>query len=265
MHSLRTFTALRAAAALTALALAASTGAQAADASASVQITGLSIVADSGVTLSWLPSSSFQSLYAESREAGGLGGNDLQEPASSAWATQAIQTSTGHASASASASASGLGGVLASASRALVNPLALPHSSASWLQQSGEFSLSGAGHVSLVVDYSVSVSAPTSDGSDTWAYGALTVSFGNLFSGLSQTELVSVFSADPLFNNGSPSGRLTLAADFAGPAQTGYYDLRLNAGASAVAAVPEPAHWALVLAGLATLALRQRRRQRSGH
>jgi len=245
------------------LALLASPAAQASDAVAT--ITGFSLLADPGLTLTWLPASSFQSLYAESREAGGLGGQQLQEPAPGAWAVTSVQTATAHAAASGNASDSGLGAVLASASSALGSPLALPNTGASWLQQSGEFSLSGAGRVTLLLDYVLSASAGATESADTWAYAGLTLAFGNLFGDLGSTQSLSLYSADLPGHSGEASGRLILSADFGGPDQTGFYDLRLNANASAVAAVPEPAHWALMLAGAAVLALRHQRHRRRSH
>jgi len=247
---------LRAAALAAAITLTASPAARAADATAAVQITGLSFATSAGIQLSWLPASRFVGLYAESREAGGLGGNSLQAPAPSAWADTGVQTATAHAAAAATTTAGALAGVQAAADRALIDPLAQPHTGAAWVLQSGEFTLSGAGHVTVVLDYTLAASAPTTDGSDTWAYAALTASLGNWGSGQSQLRSVEQWSFDQA---GPQAGRFTFELDVDGPQQTGAFDLRLNANASAVAAVPEPAHWLLMLAGLAAVGWRQQR------
>ena len=85
-----------------AAALALAAPAFAADAVASLQVTGLHISSSAGLQFNWLASSAYQTLFAESRDAGGLGGNNLAEPEPGfSWAAQAVSTSTDHATAAA--------------------------------------------------------------------------------------------------------------------------------------------------------------------
>ena len=57
------------------------------------------------------------------------------------------------------------------------------------------------------------------------------------------------------------SGSFTLTVDLAGPDDVGFYNLRGNAYASAVSAVPEPGTWAMMLLGLASVGAAARRKR----
>lgn len=254
------------AAATLAAGLLASTATLAADAGASVQVTNLQFSASNGLAVQWLPDSQYQSLFAESREAGGLGGNQLADPGpGSSWADQQLGTSTAHAAASAQAGANGLLAAAASASRSVFDPLAAqPHRGLSWAQQSGWFQLSGAGSLTITVAYQLSAAAPLGDGNDSFAGATLQLQAGNLdanSSGLAEDQL---WSFDLPGGSASRSGSLSLVVDISGPLDTGFYDLRANADVSAIASVPEPGGWALMALGLATLGALVRRQRRAG-
>ncbi len=252
------------AAALLAAGLVASAPALAADVSASVQVTGVHFSASNGLSFSWLAGSGYQALYAESREAGGLGGNDLAEPMpQDDWSSQSLSTSTAHASAGASASADGLLSSSASASRATaaVQP-AQPHTGNSWALQSGYFQLSGAGQLSIVVDYTLSVAAPLGDGQDSSALASLQLQAGNFDTGTSASDELQLWSFTLPTGSASQSGSLSLLVDISGPMDTGFYDLRANTDVSAVASVPEPGGWALMALGLASLGAMVHRQRR---
>ena len=252
---------LRALSIVAALALAAP--AYAADAAASLQVTGLHISSSAGLQFNWLASSAYQTLFAESRKAGGLGGNSLAEPDPVfSWADLSVSTSTGATTAAAQASAAGLVGLQASANRVFFDATALPHTGSARVQQAGEFTLSGAGQVTIVIDYQLSASAVLQDGGLTFAQSTLSMNAGNVQSGVGSSQQVALWSLDELGGTGSRSGQLSFVVDLAGPQDTGYYDLRGNLDVSAVAAVPEPANWAMLGSGLvAMLALARRRRQ----
>ncbi|MDT7838830.1 PEP-CTERM sorting domain-containing protein [Aquabacterium sp. OR-4] len=254
----------RLAAGLATLLIATTAPALAADSTASLQVTQLQFSTTPGLTLSWLDSLAFQSAFAESREAGGLGGNSLQEPAAlAAWADQALHTSTPHAAASAGLTAAGSTSLAASATRFTVQPLlSQPHTGQAWAQQAAGFTLSGAGQVTITVDYSLSVAAPLADDGHTWALAALTLNAGNLDTGLTLTEERSLGSATLPGGSGQSSGRISFVIDLENPQQAGWFDLRGNVDVSAAAAVPEPQTWALFALGLGTLLLAARRRQR---
>lgn len=261
-------TQLRIAAAALVAGLAAAAPAVAADASASVQITSLQFSASNGLTVQWLPGSFYQSLFAESREAGGLGGNDLADPApGTAWADQQLATAMPHAAASAQATAAGLLAVAGSASRSIFAPdpnAGQPHRALAWAQQSGWFQLSGAGTLGITVGYQIAAAAPLGDGLPTFAGATLQLQAGNLDAGSSGLAEDQLWSFDLPGGSASRSGTLSLVVDISDPLQIGYYDLRANADVSAVSSVPEPGGWALLALGLATVGALVRRQRRVG-
>lgn len=246
--------------------LLASQPAHAADASAGVQVTSVQFSASPGLSLQWLAGSLSQSLFAESREAGGLGGNQLADPGpGSSWADQQLSTATASAAAAATAAGSGQLGATASAFRRLFDPVAgQPHRGLSWAQQSGWFQLSGAGSLTITVAYQLATAAPLGDGNDSFAGATLQLQAGNLDAGRSDTADVQLWSYDLPSGSDSRSGSLSLVVDIADPLHTGFYDLRANAEVSAISSVPEPGGWALMALGLATLGALVRRQRRAG-
>ena len=256
----------RLAALAAALGLLAGAPALAADASASVQVTSLQFSTSGGLSLQWLPGSSFQALFAESREAGGLGGNDLAEPGSSdGWSDQSVSTAVAHAASTAQAGANGLLAAAASANRSIADPLyAQPHTGNSWVQQSGWFQLSGAGSLTVTVGYSLAAAAPLADGNDSFAGATLQLQAGNL--GLDSSGLAEdmLWSFELPGGSASRSGTLSLTVDLSDPLQIGFYDLRANADVSAIATVPEPGSWALMALGMLALGGLARRGRREG-
>lgn len=240
----------------------------AADASASVQITSLQFSAGSGLTVQWLPDSLYQSLFAESREAGGLGGNDLADPApGAAWADQQLATGMPHATAAAQATTAGLLAVAGSASRSILAPdpdAGQPHRGLAWAQQSGWFQLSGAGSLSISVGYQIAAAAPLGDGNGSFAGATLQLQAGNLDAGSSGLAEDQLWSFDLPAGSASRSGTLSLVVDISDPLQTGFYDLRANADVSAVSSVPEPGGWTMLALGLAALGALVRRQSRAG-
>ena len=256
------------AAAALAAGLVAGAPALAADATASVQVTRLQFTASNGLSVNWLSDSMFQSLFAESREAGGLGGNDLADPGfGSTWADQLLDTSTAHAAASAQAGANGLLAVAGSASRSLFSlDAGQSHRALAWANQAGWFQLSGAGSLQISLDYTIAATGPLGDGLGSFAGATLQLQAGNLDTASDGLAEDQVWSFDLPSSNGSDarSGTLSLLVDISDPLQTGYYDLRANVDVSAVSSVPEPGGWAMLALGLATLGALVRRQQRAG-
>ena len=244
----------------------ASVPARAADASATLQVTQLQFVTTGGATLQWLDSFAYQAAFAESREAGGLGGNSLQEPAPLlAWSDQSLTTATAHAAAAVQAASGGTSSLTASATRHVFDPLdplvAQPHSASAWLQQAGAFTASSATQVTVLINYQLSVAAPLEDQGETFAQATLTLNLGNFDSGAGFSEQLGLWSTSLPGGSGSQSGQLSFVLDLADAQQIGWYDLRANIDVSATAAVPEPQAWALLAAGLGVVLMRTRRRR----
>ncbi|MBP6900778.1 MAG: PEP-CTERM sorting domain-containing protein [Burkholderiaceae bacterium] len=249
-----------------AAALLASVPARAVDASATLQVTQLQWITTGGATLQWLDGFAYQAAFTESREAGGLGGNSLQEPVPLlAWSDQSLATATAHAAAALQAGSAGSSSLSASATRHVFDPLnplvAQPHSASAWLQQAGAFTASATTQVTVLIDYQLSVAAPFDDQGETFAQATLTLNLGNFDSGASFSEQRSLWSTQLLGGAGSQNGQLSFVLDLADAQQIGWYDLRANIDVSATAAVPEPQAWALLAAGLGVVLMRTRRRR----
>lgn len=231
-----------------------------AQSAASFQITSFSYVV-SGGTLNWTDGSAYQTLYAESGEAGGLLGNQIDDATTYVFGNASATTSVAHATANASTSLSQTLAGSATATSSLVSPESQPHYGVSRASQASEFTLSQAGTVTFTLGYTLNTSS-AGNNDDTYGQAALSFAAGT-YAVTGDEQRVEYFSFD---QPGSHSGTLTVTVSLAGPGDIGYYDLRGNAYAyaTATAAVPEPGEWALMLAGLGVLGGWSRmRRQRA--
>lgn len=239
-----------------------SAGALAAPSTASFQITSFSHVA-SGGTLTWV--GGYQDLYVESREAGGLGGNQIDgltgDPSDTSLSTQVA-----HAGAQVSATTAGLLQGTASATPFYVDGTAQPHVGLANALQLGEFSLSQAGSVTFTVNYTLTANAPAGDPLTTYAFSQLVFDAGSYTDVNQQASFTDqVFTAEG--SSGTRTGSFTYTVNLSGADDVGYYNFTANAyGTAMAAAVPEPGEWALMLAGLGLLGgwrLRQQRRAKA--
>ena len=242
------------------LLLAASGAAQAQQLGAGFQVTSFSWVA-SGGTLQWLDGSAYQTLDVVSAEAGGLGGSDVAGSTGFALQDQAYSTATAHASASAGATAAG---TLSGQAGALGGPIvefSQPHVGSAMAQQSQEFMLTGAGSVTFTVHYLIDVAALGGDGLYNYAQSSLDFTAGNYANASGGSSFAQLLSFEHTGGAATRSGSFTLTVDLAGPDDVGFYNLRGNAYASAVSAVPEPGTWAMMLLGLAGVGAAARRKR----
>lgn len=235
-----------------------SAGAMAAPSTASFQITSFSQVV-SGGTLTWL-GGGYQDLFVESREAGGLGGNQI-DGLKGDRGTTSLSTQVAHAGAQVSATPAGLLQGTASATPFYVSDTAQPHVGIVNASQLGEFSLSQAGSVTFTVNYTLTANAQAGDPLSTYAYSQLVFEAGNYTDATPATFTDRLHTAEG--SSGTRSGSFTYTVNLASADDVGYYNFNANAyGTAIAAAVPEPGEWALMLAGLGLLGGWRLRQQR---
>ncbi|WP_046112562.1 PEP-CTERM sorting domain-containing protein [Aquincola tertiaricarbonis] len=225
---------------------------------AGFQITSFSHVV-SGGTLSWVDDSRFVELAVESKEAGGLGGNDVD----SAMEAASLSTQVAHASAQASGTASGLLAGRVTATPSFVDAFAQPHQGEASAFSGGAFTLSQAGTVTFTVNYTLDATSPLNQPLYSYGFAELVFGAGNYDTNAIDQLTDRIDSVQEAGGSGMRNGSFTLTVAMEGPQQMGYYSFNGNAFASAVTAVPEPSEWALMLAGLGVLGgwrLRQQRR-----
>lgn len=238
--------------------LATSGAAAAADATASFRVTSFEVSA-SGGTLSWVDGGAFQNLFVQSAEAGGLADIQLDGRTGDSLADASVTTQVAHASAGVTGAADGRIAGSVSATPFAVDAVAQPHSGESRASQSHVFTLSQAGTVTFSVDYRLDADAPGGDDFYTYGYASLGFdagAYGNTSGGSGFDEAFSSIA-------GGRSGRFTFTVAIDQAGDHGWFDLRGNAFASAIAApVPEPSEWALMAAGLGLLGVWRARAQR---
>lgn len=239
--------------------------ASAATTSASFSVTSFSYNANGG-TLTFAPSDDYQSLTAWSADAGGIA--DYQTNTSTVFAIEndGFVTTTGHASSNVEATAGRTIRGYGDATTSTYSTTAQPNKSASEALQSGTFTVTGGtGTVTFNVGYTLSLSAAGGNAFDTYSSADLVFMLGTYDGMTGGTASISHFSFDVASGVATYTGTLTETITFADATDVGYYNLQGDAfaSASALAPVPEPSDWALMLAGLGVIgALGHQRRQR---
>jgi hypothetical protein len=237
------------------LALLTSAGAAAAATNtASVLITSFSATTSAG-SLSW--TDPYQSFAANALNAGGLLGADSDVFSLEHYGFAIAGASTSTSTAAISTTAPQTFWATASSASSFGLPTNLPNQADSKVLQSGSFAVTQAGTVTFTIGYTLAVSAV--GGNAATDYGLSSIAFdlaGTTPGGGALTDSLASFAQASGAASRSGSFTLTLAL---APGATGFYTLQGGALAFATAAaVPEPAGWLLLSAGLSALLLRRR-------
>lgn len=225
---------------------------------ASVFVSSFTWTTSTGEELAW--SDPYQSLAASALSGGGLFGSD-----SDSYETESYLPAIGSASTSNALStyaASGdQGFFLTAATTRGLYPIGTPRNeSFATALNSGTFSLEQAGTVTFTVFYTLAVNKP--GGNALSDFGASFLNFNAASAdGTSGGDLsADLYSFAQLTGIGSTSGSFVLTVSLLAN-QLGFYTLDGRAESFAVAAIPEPETWALMLAGLAGVGAVVRRRK----
>ena len=224
---------------------------------ASVLITSFSYTTTDGTTLSWFnPDTAF---YANAQNGGGVFGAQTDSFDNGDYDFAIAGVNLSNAQAGVSTTTQQTFWATASTTRSS-NPPGTPLNQATGNGfQSGDFSLSGPGTVTFIIDYTLGVTKPggsalTDSASATLDFSAFSP---NRVSGGSRSD--QLFSFDQLSGIATKSGEFTVDVSLLED-QVGSYTLEGTAQSFAVAAVPEPQEWALMAAGLVVLTGIARRR-----
>lgn len=231
--------------------------------SASVSFTSLTIVTSVG-TLSFLPGSAYQTLNAEALDAGGFAGFDSKSSEAPNYLPASVTAATAAASGTATSRANQTVAASASA-KVTTGPLfSLQSQGSASATTSGEFTLSQPGTVTFFAAYTSNVAGAALNTTDRYGLALAEFTLGSNTDPNKGGRLDDrVYSSDFVGGSGTRNGTLTLSVTLAA-GEVGYYNLLASSSALApVTAVPEPATWASMLAGMGVLAAAGTRRRRT--
>ena len=223
---------------------------------ASVLITSFSYITPDGTTLSF--NNPDQNFFTNAQNGGGVFGAQTDQFDHSDYDPATAGVSLSNAQAALSTFVPQTFWATASTTRSS-NPLGTPRNQATADGfQSGDFSLSAAGTVTFVIDYTLDVTKPGGSLATDYASAALT--FTTSFAG-QQPNSVSdqLLSFNQAGGIGDKSGEFRVSVNLLED-QVGSYTLEGVAQSFAVA-VPEPHEWALLASGFVALGAFVRRRR----
>ena len=224
---------------------------------ATAYVSSFSYTTSTGEELIW--SDPYQTLFAQARNGGGLFGSDSDTYDVPGY-FPAIGSATTSLAQSTYAAYGDQGFYLTADASKGSYPVGTPRNeSFATASNSGLFTLEEGGTVTFTVNYTLSVDKPGSESGD---FGASFLAFNamsedGLSGGMQSDQLFSFAQASGL---GSRSGSFMITVALLAN-QVGFYTLDGRAEAFAVAVIPEPETYALMLAGLAGLGVVARRRK----